>query len=143
MQLPWGLKLDSAAQRQMPFLVWFDQAGITQAAFYLTDTADDASLQSRLSQSDSAFRLEWTIRLSPETQPFEFAADRRALPFPETVASFRQRLLPENPVFPAGAWDPVYCTWYAFHAAYTIPELEKNAALAGELGFRTFILDDG
>ena len=143
MQLPWGLKLDSAAQRQMPFLVWFDQAGVTQAAFYLTDTADDASLQSRLSQSDSAFRLEWTIRLSPETQPFEFAADRRALPFPETAASFRQRLLPENPVFPAGAWDPVYCTWYAFHAAYTIPELEKNAGLAAGLGFRTFILDDG
>lgn len=143
MQLPWDLKLDSAAQRQMPFLIWFDQSGISQAAFYLTDTADDASLHSQLSQSDSEFRLDWTIRLSPETQPFEFVADRRELPFPEVVASFRRRLIPDNPDFPAGAWAPVYCTWYAFHAAYTIPELEKNAGLAAELGFGTFILDDG
>ena len=143
MLVPWNIRLDSAAQRQMPFLCFFNMEGVNRVAFALSDITDDASLVSKLSQSDAEFELVWTIHLAPETQTFDFFADCRPIPFPEAVGAFRQRLLPENPAFPLAAWSPVYCSWYAFHAAFTIPALERNAKLAAELGFGTFILDDG
>lgn len=142
-EIPWILKLDSAAQREMPFLVWYNMAGINRASYGLTDLEDDAFLISQMSQSDAVFEIVWTIKLTPETKSFVFFTDRRPVPFPETVAAFRKRVFPKNPRFPKAAWNPVYNTWYAFHGAYTIPDLEKNAAVAKELGFRTFILDDG
>ncbi len=143
MLVPWNIRLDSAAQRQMPFLGFFNLEGINRAAFSLSNVTDDAELVSKLSQSDSEFELVWSIHLSPETQAFDFIADCRPVPFPEAVAAFRQRQIPETPVFPDAAWSPVYCSWYAYHAAFTIPELERNAQLAKKLGFGTFILDDG
>ena len=47
------------------------------------------------------------------------------------------------PEFPEGAWEPVFCTWYAVHAAVTQDWVEKNAEVASRLGFRTLIIDDG
>ena len=143
MLVPWRIRLESAAQRQMPFLGFFNLEGINRAAFSLSNVIDDAELVSKLSQSDSEFELVWTVHLSHKTLAFDFIVDCRPVPFPEAVAAFRQRLIPETLVFPDAAWSPVYCTWYAYHAAFTIPELERNARLARELGFGTFILDDG
>ena len=143
MKLPWTMELKSAASREMPFVVFFNMDGITQAAFMLTNLKDDAVLSAKMSQSDAAFEMEWRVTLCPETEDFSFTADFARRPFPDSVASFRGRVLPQKPHIPAAAWGPVYNTWYAFHATYTIPELEKNAAAAHALGFRTFILDDG
>lgn len=39
--------------------------------------------------------------------------------------------------------NPVFCTWYAVHAAVTQDWVEKNAEVASRLGFRTLIIDDG
>jgi len=52
------------------------------------------------------------------------------------------RDLPALPV-PPGCYEPAYCTWYAFHSDMDQARIETCAKLAGELGFGTFILDDG
>ncbi|MFJ1753965.1 glycoside hydrolase family 36 protein [Kitasatospora sp. NPDC088134] len=44
---------------------------------------------------------------------------------------------------PAAAFAPVFCTWYALHLAMTSADVERLAALAAPLGFRTLIVDDG
>ncbi|GAA4873730.1 glycoside hydrolase family 36 protein [Kitasatospora terrestris] len=44
---------------------------------------------------------------------------------------------------PDSAFDPVFCTWYALHLAMTSADVERLAALAAPLGFRSLIVDDG
>ncbi|PYC77209.1 alpha-galactosidase [Streptomyces tateyamensis] len=44
---------------------------------------------------------------------------------------------------PAGAFEPVFCTWYARHLEITAGEVERLAALAAPLGFTGLIVDDG
>ncbi|MFJ5926119.1 glycoside hydrolase family 36 protein [Kitasatospora sp. NPDC092948] len=44
---------------------------------------------------------------------------------------------------PDAAFEPVFCTWYALHLAMAAADVERLAALAAPLGFRTLIVDDG
>ncbi|MFG2692081.1 glycoside hydrolase family 36 protein [Kitasatospora sp. NPDC048407] len=44
---------------------------------------------------------------------------------------------------PDAAFEPVFCTWYALHLAMAATDVERLAALAAPLGFRTLIVDDG
>ncbi|MEU9130028.1 glycoside hydrolase family 36 protein [Kitasatospora sp. NPDC048540] len=50
--------------------------------------------------------------------------------------------LPTAPV-PDAAFEPVFCTWYTLHLAMTAADVERLAALAAPLGFRSLIVDDG
>ena len=143
MQLPWGLDFTSAANRYMPFVVWYNLAGVNRGAFGLTCLKEDARFTSAMSQAGHCMEMTWTVAVSPATAPFRFLACFDERPFPEVVTAYRECVAPATPAFPAAAWEPVYCTWYAAHAAYTIDFLERNAALAREYGFGTFILDDG
>lgn len=44
---------------------------------------------------------------------------------------------------PSSAYDPVYCTWYVVHNCVDQKFVERAARKARDLGFRTFIIDDG
>ena len=44
---------------------------------------------------------------------------------------------------PDAAFDPLYSSWYAFWQDVHAPVIEKEAALAAQLGMKTAILDDG
>ena len=44
---------------------------------------------------------------------------------------------------PDAAYDPVYSTWYAFERAFDAATLERECALAAQMGMRTLITDDG
>lgn len=47
------------------------------------------------------------------------------------------------PSIPDAAYEPVYCTWYAVFKDVTAAWAEHAARTAADLGFRTFIVDDG
>ena len=142
-EIPWTYDFSSAANRYMPFFLWYNMEGLNRAAFALTCVKDDARFFSSMSQAGYSLDMSWTISVTKETEPFEFLVNLDDEPFPDVIAAYCRRVTPEMPVFPKGAWEPVYCTWYAAHAAYTIDFLERNARLAKEYGFGTFILDDG
>ena len=143
MRLPWTLDFYSAANRCMPFVVWNNLGGVNRGAFALTCINEDAHFNSQMSQAGHCLEMTWTVAISKETESFDFLANFDEIHFAEIITAYRKKVAPENPSFPDAAWQPVYCTWYAAHAAYTIDFLEKNAALAKEYGFGTFILDDG
>ncbi|QKW23029.1 alpha-galactosidase [Kitasatospora sp. NA04385] len=65
--------------------------------------------------------------------------------FADTVresAAWWGTLVPVRAV-PDAAFEPVFCTWYALHLAMTSADVERLAALAAPLGFRSLIVDDG
>lgn len=75
----------------------------------------------------------------------EIRIDRRRLPFSqalEETAAWWNRFYPAAPV-PAGAWEPVYSSWYAFHQELQADEVERQCRMARELGCATLIVDDG
>ena len=143
MRLPWTYEFTSGANRYMPFFVWTSLDSTCRGAFALTCLKDDACFSAAMSQAGCIYEMNWTIAVTQETEPFEFLACFDSLPFTDVITAFRHYVVPTNPAFPDAAWAPVYCTWYAAHAAYTIDFLDKNAALAKEFGFGSFILDDG
>ena len=87
--------------------------------------------------------FSFDIAVAPSTAPFRINVDMRPLPLEETAAAFRRLLMPHAPCYPCGAWEPVYCTWHAAHAVLSEELLEENARMARQLGFGTFIVDNG
>ncbi len=139
MRLPWTVSLDCASNCNYPLLIFFNLAGINRFAFYSTDHCDDCRITAKMNQREGCYDFTAAVSISEETEPFSFVFDDEPLPWYEIPRRCRGPV----PEFPAGAWEPVYCTWYAAHAALDMEFLERNARKAAELGFGTFIVDDG
>lgn len=139
----WTIETTSAAQRNFPFLSFFNIAQQNRASIALNNLVDDCRILARMNQERCTYDLTISVALSEETEEFSLILDCRDLPWTRCLADYRKTLDIPEPAFPAAAWEPVYCTWYAVHAAVTSAWVEKNAAIAAELGFSTLIIDDG
>ncbi len=60
----------------------------------------------------------------------------------DLAAWFRQFYPARHPLMPA-AEEPLYSSWYNFHQHPNAALLERELAIAAELGMRTLIIDDG
>jgi alpha-galactosidase len=144
MQLDWVATFSSAAHCNFPFIVFFDLAYKNKGAIALTNLIDDATVTMKMNQAQASYELDFTIAITPATASFQIVADFQAGLWSDTVSRYRAAILPEGtPTYPNGAWLPVFCTWYAVHAEVQLAWLEANALAARELGFGTFIVDDG
>lgn len=144
MKLDWRIELESAGQRYLPILSFFNSRGENRGTFGVTDLIDDCKLTAQMNQEFC--RYDVTVEVAvPEDRdiPFELLLDFGAGDWRDAlhrcIANFGVAL----PEFPAAAWEPVYCTWYAVHASVTQEWAEDTAKRAAELGFKTFIIDDG
>lgn len=141
MKLLWQINFTAGAHRNFPYLTFFSDLHRNRVSLGLTELITETDVYAKMSQLDGTYEVTFTID-SP--RPFRLFMDRRDIPWVESLAGYRQLVLPDGvPDYPAGAWAPVYCTWYAFHAAVTQDPVEANARAAADLGFGTFILDDG
>ncbi|NMA21611.1 MAG: alpha-galactosidase [Lentisphaerae bacterium] len=139
----WTIETTSAAQRNFPFLSFFNIAQQNRASIALNNLIDDCRILARMNQERCTYDLTISVSICEETEEFCLILDCRDQPWTRCLADYRKKLdIPEQN-FPAAAWEPVYCTWYAVHAAVTSDWVEKNAAIAAELGFSTLIIDDG
>lgn len=141
--LAWVIQFQSAAQRNFPYLTFFEQGSRNRAAIALTCLKDDVSLNAKMNQEQSCYDLTIQVAVTPETDAFDLLFSEKDVLWSDLLAEYRSLVVPELPKFPEAAWNPVYCTWYAVHAALTMNYLEANAKLAAELGFGTLIVDDG
>lgn len=139
----WNITAASAAQRNFPFLTFFNSAGMNRLAVGTTALADDTVITARMNQENCTYDLTLDVALTENSADFELIIDRQDKPWVQTLADWRSQLDLPQCSYPAGAWEPVFCTWYAVHAAVTQEWVEKNAALASQLGFKTLIIDDG
>lgn len=150
MQLPylerkWRIVKDSSPQSSMPCIAYFNLAE-TNVLFFGADALDgDGRIVSRMNQERGVYEVSFSCAAGadrPEKR-FKVTLDRRAVPWTEAVGEWRESLPYKRGRYPDGAWKPVFCSWYAVHAAVTSDWTERMAAIAADLGFGTFILDDG
>lgn len=143
MALPWRVEFACGANIAYPMLIFMDKNSAAAYSIALTNCIDDCLCSAKMNQELCAYEVVFSIAVTAETEPFEIFYNDSHLPMTDLLQLFRNKIMPEVPSYPAAAWEPVYCTWYAVHAAITGEYLKSNAAEAARLGFGTFIVDDG
>ena len=142
-RIPWTISTSFAAQRGMPFVVFFNTAHINKLAVGLVNCDCDCTFSGRMNQETGCYDITWELAAPGGIKDFFFWYDQGARPWQAEIPLWREHLENINCDYPAYVWEPVFCTWYAVHGALTQDWTEKTAAKAAELGFKTFILDDG
>ena len=142
-RLEWNITARSAGQRSFPYLAFLNSQGVNRLSLGLTDLADDTEIRAKMNQERCTYDITIQTALTPQSRPFELILDERPEEWTKILADWRAVLALPETHFPEAAWEPVYCTWYAVHAAVTQDWVEKSAAKAAELGFGTLIIDDG
>jgi alpha-galactosidase len=148
----WEVKRQSAANLGMPFAALFHRNSENRFSFGLIDQLTETDLSCTLSEATRSYHFHWRkpriATPAPATQWDEtlFVSCARR-PWPQLLASYRQAVeaewpQPKLPV-PDHAYDPVFCTWTAIHHDVSQEWILRNAKIAADLGFRTWLTDDG
>ena len=141
--LPWFIEFDCGANIAYPMFVFPDKNYRAAYSIGLTNCIDDCHCSAKMNQELCCYEVVFHIAVTAETEPFEIFFDQSHDLLADVLHRYRNIVMPQTPNYPAGAWEPVYCTWYAVHTALTGEYLKSNAAEAARLGFGTFIVDDG
>jgi alpha-galactosidase len=142
-RIPWVIEFTSAAQRDFPFIAFFNSAQENRYSIGLDCLPDDVRIIAKMNQEACRYELNITVTSPPGARPFKVIVNRRRRLWTECLADWRNELPRPELNFPPAAWEPVFCTWYAVHAAVTAGWVEETAKEAAELGFGTYIIDDG
>ena len=139
----WVIESQSAGQRAFPFLSFFNGKGVNRLSCGTTNLADDCKISARMNQEMCVYNVTFEICVSDKTSPFNLILDSKDYQWTTALKSWREELNIPLKKYPEGAWNPVYCTWYAVHAAVLQDWVEANAKIASDMGFKTLIIDDG
>jgi len=141
----WSLSTESAPQSGIPYVAYFNATGTNAFSIGAESLVWDTKIVSKINQEKGVWEVTVTVVAGPggALRPFAVTLDRRSVEWTEALADWRNSLSVPKGTYPADAWKPVYCSWYAKHAAIDQNWVEQTAAIASELGFKTFILDDG
>lgn len=123
----------------------YDRHGRSILAFCFDQQIEESQLRFGVSEEHKSFVIYYehdpkgprTIRL---------ATARAGLDYAEAVGLLRDWLRDDigSPLpVPFAGTVPVYCTWYAYSQNIDAEKIERDAALAAELGCRAVIIDDG
>jgi alpha-galactosidase len=151
-----------AAHRGVPLLVLMHRSGACRLAFGLLDQLVESTWDLHLSEVDRAYHLRVTRPARPEGDlPAQRSGALRVnhrwtetvyvnttgTPWPDVLAHYAQLARAHLDVaeltVPDHAFEPVFCTWTAVHHEVDADWALETARLAAELGFRTWITDDG
>ena len=141
----WRVNKNSAPQHDMPYLAFFDMAERNTFSFGSESLQWDNRIESAIDQEKGVYQIKLTVAAGPKgkLKPFKVTLDRRPVAWTRALADWRDSLAYAKGPYPEAVWRPVYCSWYAVHAAVSQDWTERTAAIAAGLGFGTFILDDG
>ena len=141
----WWITFETAPQRDFPYLAFFNMSEKNRFSFGADSLRWDNRVESKINQEKGVYEIRLTVAAGEggKLEPFKVTLDRRDVPWTDALGEWRDGLaFPKGP-YPDAAWKPVYCSWYAAHAAIDQEWTERTAAVAAGLGFGTFILDDG
>jgi alpha-galactosidase len=148
----WQFQKRSAASTGFPFVSLFHRGGDNRFAFGLIDQLTETALDATLSEATRAYDFHWhkplgSARLTARewTDTLFISAAHR--PWPEVLRAYVDAVDREWPQsklpVPDCAYDPVFCTWTAIHHDVSQAWILLNARLAADLGFGTWLTDDG
>lgn len=141
----WWLSSKSSSVRDMPYMAFFNMAEENRFSFGAAALEWDCEISSKINQEKGVYSIRLTVLADApgKMRPFDVTLDRRNVVWTRALADWRDSLTYPGWRPVEDAWKPVYCSWYAVHAAVTQDWVERTGAIAADLGFRTFILDDG
>lgn len=141
----WWISAESAPQCDMPYVAYFNTAGRNAFSIGAASLEWDTKIGSKINQEAGVWEVTITVVAGPEGElkPFSVTLDRRSVDWMVALSDWRASLNLPKTDSPDAAWKPVYCSWYAVHAALSQDWVDRTAEIAAGLGFKTFILDDG
>ncbi|MBE2203846.1 MAG: alpha-galactosidase [Chthoniobacterales bacterium] len=142
-RVKWVIESQSAGQRDFPFLIFLNSAQQNICAVGLDCLQNDVAICARVNQETCNYEITLRVVMPSEDRSFCVQINRHRKIWTEVLAEWRHFVHVPAPKFPPAAWKPVYCTWYAAHAAVEQDWVERNAEIAAKLGFGTLIVDDG
>ncbi len=148
----WRQKYQSMLTGSAPLAIAFNGADENVCAFAASEVRKVAALHLGAHDADNTLHADFRMNLNqfrgqpPRTQ-IRIRADFRRIPFHQAIGdacrwwdeTLRIRPLPA----PESCFKPLYSTWYNFHQAVTAEKIERECALAKQLGMETVIVDDG
>ena len=145
----WGHKV-SCANSSLPFFVFYNRNSHNRFAFGLLNQVAETSFDFEMSELKASYFFQVQSPITPGlngTWEGELYLSRANLPWQKIVSDytgFVDASWPQTRLgVPSEAFNPVFCTWTAIHHNVNQEWVLKNAALAAELGFKTWITDDG
>src|SRR5258706_3298752 len=157
-QLPfWETRKQTCANTGIPYLSLIHRNGQNRLAFGTFDQITETSLTAELSEATRCYHFRFqkpanrdtTGQLIPAGTRWEetFFVSKAQQPWSEILHHYvrlsDEATQPAKMPVPAHAFDPVFCTWTAIHHDVSHDWILRNARLAADLGFRTWITDDG
>jgi alpha-galactosidase len=144
----WRFEKRSAAYSGVPFFSLLHRGGENRFAFGLLDQVTEAQLEATLSEATREYSFRWHKRIGeqlPAEETLFVSAARR--PWSDVLRAYVETVdrdwpQPKLPV-PEFAYDPVFCSWTAIHHDVSQEWVLRNAELAADLGFGTWLTDDG
>lgn len=144
MKLPWTFEQTASQQSDFPYVVFYNMAQLNTATVSLSCLYDDTKIVFQMDQMRRSYAFTVSVGIRKETTPFDLLISFKRVRWDLLAEDWRKIVLPDGkPTFSDDAFQPVYCSWYAVHAALTNEFLDRSAELAAQLGFRTYIVDDG
>lgn len=153
----WKMRKQTCANRGIPFIALINRNGENRAAFGLFDQITETTITAELSEITRcySFRLQKPANKDSAGQMIPVDGCWKEVLFisvaPQQwhdalknyVVLSDQTTQPTYMPVPDHAFDPVFCTWTAIHHDVSHDWIMRNARLAADLGFRTWITDDG
>jgi alpha-galactosidase len=153
----WQIQKQTCANRGIPYVSLINRNGENRAAFGLFDQITETTVTAQLSEITRcySFHLQKPANKDSAGQmiPVEncwnevLFVSKAPQPWQEVLKQYvqlsDQTTHPAKMPVPDNAFDPVFCTWTAIHHDVSHDWIVRNARLAADLGFRTWITDDG
>lgn len=142
--IDWNIRFGGYSTQNYPILTFFSLENANRYTVFFDNLTDDFECATNVNQRDGTYELTWKFAVTTCDKELNGYIDTEGGHWTHAYSRALKILRPQGiPDFPAGAWQPVYCTWYAVHANLTNEYLDANAKIAAELGCGTFIVDDG
>lgn len=148
----WDIEKTVSANQGFPFLALLQRGGENRFAFGLADQLSETQLQGHLSELTRCYHFtvrkpgHGGVKVTGRYQEVLFVSRQRQ-PWPEVLGRYRAVVEATNaePALPVSAGDfaPVFCSWTAIHHDVSHEWVMRQAPLAAELGFGTWLTDDG
>jgi alpha-galactosidase len=153
----WEISKQICANRGVPYIALINRNGESRVAFGTLDQLTETSMTAQLSEITRCyhFRLQKPANKDSTGQVIQVEGrweevlfvSRAYQAWPEVLKHYvrltDEITQPAKMPVPEHAFDPVFCSWTAIHHDVSHDWVLRNARLAADLGFRTWITDDG
>jgi alpha-galactosidase len=146
----WGASFNAKGTTWPPIICFFDREGMNNATAAFSDALNPLRMKAGVHEETVNLRGRIELFVEPceprERYRATLRIDTRKIRYAQAIdaaSAFWEKDLPNLAPVPSVARKPMYSTWYSFHQQLTAESVERQCALAKELGCESVIVDDG